>query len=266
MAAKDADFPAGLDRIASSSTFAELEDAAMASIRSYGFQCAYLLIPVTADPRFGRVLTNLGFSDEWERAYREVDHLVDPLPALAINRSSAFRWSDATQLGALSAEATDFLDRMKLAGLEEGVAIPCFGPHARSGFIGIAKPLDEVVITDKLLRRVQLAGQVAFQAYCEIEPSHEELVPALSQRELEVIRWIGEGKSNAVIAAILDISKSSVDIYVKRIFAKLRVHDRTTASVRALSLGLIAPASPTHAADVEGVEQFDPQTIPEDAD
>jgi DNA-binding CsgD family transcriptional regulator len=57
---------------------------------------------------------------------------------------------------------------------------------------------------------------------------------------LDVIRWIGEGKSNAVIAEILGISKNSVDSYVKRIFAKLGVSDRTTAAVRAVALGLIS--------------------------
>jgi len=164
MAGQDTDFPSGLDRIASSSTFAELEESVMAGIRAYGFQAAYLLVPVTADPRFGRVLTNLGFPDEWERAYRETDHLVDPLPALAINRSSAFRWSEAEQLGALSPAAIDFLGRMAALGFEEGVAVPCFGPHARSGFIGVGKPANDIAITDKLLRRIQLAGQVASPA------------------------------------------------------------------------------------------------------
>jgi len=92
------------------------------------------------------------------------------------------------------------------------------------------------------------------------------LRPALSRRELEVIRWIGEGKSNAVIAAILDISKSSVDIYVKRIFAKLRVHDRTTASVRALALGLIAPASHANSAEAGPAGELAPKPAREDAD
>ena len=47
-----------------------------------------------------------------------------------------------------------------------------------------------------------------------------------------------EGKSNSVIAQILEISSSSVDMYVRRIFAKLDVTDRTAACLRGYSLGL----------------------------
>jgi DNA-binding CsgD family transcriptional regulator len=54
-----------------------------------------------------------------------------------------------------------------------------------------------------------------------------------------VLRWIGEGKSNSVIADILQISRSSVDSYVKRLFAKLGVSDRISASLRGLATGLI---------------------------
>ena len=51
---------------------------------------------------------------------------------------------------------------------------------------------------------------------------------------------MGEGKSNAMIAEILGITKNSVDSYVKRIFSKLDVSDRTAAAARAVSLGLIS--------------------------
>lgn len=45
------------------------------------------------------------------------------------------------------------------------------------------------------------------------------------------------GKSNPVIGEILGLSRSSVDTYIRRIFAKLHVSDRTAACVRAYSLG-----------------------------
>ena len=86
-----------------------------------------------------------------------------------------------------------------------------------------------------------MASQLCFLQYCHLVGAFKETVPELSQRELDVIRWIGEGKSNAVIAEILGITKNSVDSYVKRIFSKLDVSDRTAAAARAVSLGLISP-------------------------
>ena len=84
-------------------------------------------------------------------------------------------------------------------------------------------------------------GQLAFQRYCSLVVLDGEMRP-LSDRELQVLQWIARGKSNSVIAEILQISPSSVDAYVRRTFAKLEVSDRTTASLKAFSLGLVVSA------------------------
>ena len=62
----------------------------------------------------------------------------------------------------------------------------------------------------------------------------------LSSQETEVLRLIASGKTNRQIAQELLISLSSVKTYVQRIIKKLRVSDRTQASVKALELGLLA--------------------------
>ncbi len=70
----------------------------------------------------------------------------------------------------------------------------------------------------------------------------------LSPREAEILQWISRGKSNSVIADILGISRHTVDTHVRRIFRKLDTSDRTTASLRAMQLGLLrrspAPCGP----------------------
>ena len=87
---------------------------------------------------------------------------------------------------------------------------------------------------------VYLISQASFQRYCSILPQGLA-VPKLSNRELEVLSWMCEGKSNPVIAQLLGISRSSVDVYVRRLFSKLNVADRTAACVRAYSIGLTVP-------------------------
>lgn len=66
-------------------------------------------------------------------------------------------------------------------------------------------------------------------------------MPILSPREREVLRWIANGKSNAVIAEILGISPHTVDTHNRRIFRKLGTCDRTTAAIKALDEGLLPP-------------------------
>lgn len=65
----------------------------------------------------------------------------------------------------------------------------------------------------------------------------------LSRREQEILGWIAMGKSNPVIAEILDISPHTVDTHLRRAFQKLGTHDRTTAAIRAINLGLVDRAA-----------------------
>ncbi|ALE17942.1 Two-component transcriptional regulator, LuxR family [Altererythrobacter epoxidivorans] len=210
-------------------------------LEAIDFGAVYFLAPVVADKRVGRVLWNVGFPKDWEKQYNAEDRDHDPLPGIALDRNVSFKWSDAPRLAKLSKGERDYLDRMADHGMGEGIAVHCTAPNARSGFVGIGLPENPEAIDEAVVRKVSVAAQLCFQRYCALVGSFGAQLPDLSQRELDVIRWIGEGKSNAVIADILGISKYSVDSYVKRIFAKLGVSDRTAAAVKAVALGLIAP-------------------------
>lgn len=61
----------------------------------------------------------------------------------------------------------------------------------------------------------------------------------LSERELEVLRLIATGHSNADIAAELVISEKTVKGHVSNILGKLHVMDRTQAAVFAWQQGLL---------------------------
>ena len=65
------------------------------------------------------------------------------------------------------------------------------------------------------------------------------LVEPLSERELEVLALIAEGKSNKEIAAVLYIAEGTVKNHVTNILGKLGVRDRTQAALRVHELGLI---------------------------
>jgi LuxR family transcriptional regulator/LuxR family quorum-sensing system transcriptional regulator CciR len=73
----------------------------------------------------------------------------------------------------------------------------------------------------------------------QITAAKEETTSDLSERELEVLRWMAQGKSASDIATILAISPDTVKTYVKRLYEKLQVGDRVAAAVKGLRLGLI---------------------------
>ena len=63
----------------------------------------------------------------------------------------------------------------------------------------------------------------------------------LTQRELDVLRLVAEGKTNAEIAQSLFVSVGTVKVHVERIINKLGVSDRTQAAVRGVELGYLTP-------------------------
>ena len=65
----------------------------------------------------------------------------------------------------------------------------------------------------------------------------EELTP----RELEVLKLIARGLSNASIARELIVGDATVKTHVARIFSKLDLHDRAQAVVLAYESGLVQP-------------------------
>ncbi|WP_312571107.1 helix-turn-helix transcriptional regulator [Brevundimonas sp.] len=65
--------------------------------------------------------------------------------------------------------------------------------------------------------------------------------PALSPRELECLQWVSRGKSSSDIGVILSLSPRTVDSYLEKVCAKLRVRTRIEAVVAAVQAGLIEP-------------------------
>lgn len=79
-------------------------------------------------------------------------------------------------------------------------------------------------------------------------PAHSERPVALrglSERELEVVRLVARGLTNAEAALELHLSEATVKTYLSRLMTKLAVRDRVQVAVLAYESGLVQPGQAT---------------------
>ena len=62
----------------------------------------------------------------------------------------------------------------------------------------------------------------------------------LSQRELEILRLVAHGHTNAEIAESLIIAENTVKVHMRNIFGKLQLRNRQQAAAYALQSGIVA--------------------------
>jgi two-component system, NarL family, response regulator LiaR len=98
---------------------------------------------------------------------------------------------------------------------------------------------------DELIRAIKAAaaGQVQLSPQAAARLMREVRAPespeTLTERETEVLRLIGSGKSNKEIALALTIGEKTVKTHVSNILSKLSVSSRTQAALHAVRIGLV---------------------------
>jgi DNA-binding NarL/FixJ family response regulator len=145
---------------------------------------------------------------------------AEPAPRVVVLTLSD---DDASMLEALLAGAAGYV--LKEATLDQIVA----AVRAAAAGDAVIPPR----VAPEVLRRLRAAAP----AHAANSASGE--AAELSERELEVLRLIVDGRDNAAIAAELFISPNTVKSHVASIFAKLGVESRLQASVQALRRGLV---------------------------
>ena len=221
-----------------------LRDANMAAFGALGFGAAYFATPIVQDPNEPCMMVNSGFPQEWEAAYRAAPPGSDPLPAIGLRIGRAFRWSQLPDDMVLTPTETKYLQSLEQWGMEDGIGITAYGSAARVGFVGLGKPLQPDGIETANMELLRIAAQASYLRYCELMVLDVDPVPRLSNRELDVLHWMAQGRSNPAIARELGLSHETVDTYIRRLFAKLNVSDRTSAVVKGVSRGLVVASDP----------------------
>jgi DNA-binding NarL/FixJ family response regulator len=119
-----------------------------------------------------------------------------------------------------------------------------------NGFLLKDAPPDDLVAAVRTVARgdALLAPSVTRRLIAEFttrkRPRPDATLPALSQRETEVLKLVARGMSNGEIAQELFLGEATVKTHVGSLLAKLGCRDRVQLVVRAYESGLVAPGQP----------------------
>ncbi len=135
------------------------------------------------------------------------------------------------------------LDRYVYAALSAGASgflLKDVSPEQLVAAVRLVRSGDALLapaITRRLIERYAVRGSPAATLHRDLS--------TLTPRELEVLRLLARGLSNAELAAGLQLSDATVKTHVARILSKLRLRDRAQAIVVAYETGLVTPGAKT---------------------
>lgn len=120
-----------------------------------------------------------------------------------------------------------------------------------SGFLLKDGPAEQLISAVSVIAQgdALLAPQVTRRLISEfarhLPPTHKpEQLKGLTERELEVLKLVAQGLSNAEIAGELYVSETTIRTHVGRMLTKLDLRDRVQAVVLAYETGLVRPGAP----------------------
>lgn len=167
--------------------------------------------------------------------------LVDPVSMQLRSSAVPFTYD---QKYYVDAEAPELWEVAAPYGYRTGISVAFRMSNNKQLLVGLDRERD--LPTDRLRRERLLSNLEHFAAYAA-DAAQRFLsadawgveVPDLTAREREILLRILEGKSNWVIARLMNISENTVKFHLKNVYRKLDVSSRVVAATRANALGLL---------------------------
>jgi DNA-binding CsgD family transcriptional regulator len=165
----------------------------------------------------------------------------DPLnKAFRRRLNRPFLWTQETYA---AADAGDLWEKQAPFGYCNGVAVALNLEGKRHFVLGVNTP-EKLPTSERRLGRLLadvqfLAVNAQNAALRLLEPLAQPTSGALTDRELEVLRWTMLSKDAQAIADILGVSKRTVQFHVENAIGKLGCENKHAAVLRALEYGLL---------------------------
>jgi LuxR family quorum-sensing system transcriptional regulator CciR len=153
--------------------------------------------------------------------------------------SVGFLWSRLDEIVPLTQRQRDYMTRAVRFGLAEGFTVPNHVPGETFGSCHFAVS-NRTAFPEESLPATQALGCFAFEAARRLlqlhhEPSENYVLPApLTERQRDCVLFAARGKSDSVIAQLLNIRPTTVNEHIEAAKRRYSVATRTQLIVRAL--------------------------------
>lgn len=183
-------------------------------------------------------IVNHSYDDQWGEVYFENDFIkVDPVVNYSLNTSQSFTWSTAFKtLDTQNRKALEFVTMAGDYHLRDGLA-HTVGDRESGTLLSLAMEHGDNQYYSQLVNHVTPHLHEAMQRINARNDNPD--FPALTDREREVLKWTGEGKSSWEIGVILSISERTVKYHINNIKSKLNAVNRAHAVAKAFRFRII---------------------------
>jgi DNA-binding CsgD family transcriptional regulator len=217
-------------------------DEFLAAIALFGFTvCAAGSWSGLGANRVSRFYFN-SWPQDWLAIYERRNFFEhDPFPLEAERRLSMFLFSEEEEhLRSSSPQGNEILDAAMDYGWREVLGVPIHGPGGYRALISMAslKPL-AVTVQDKAVLQA-MAHAIHDRCHRTVGfGMRSKPQPKFSRRELDCMRWVAMGKSDAEIGIILGLSGATAHFHVEKVKKKLETSSRTEAVAILILDGLL---------------------------
>ena len=165
----------------------------------------------------------------------------DPVMQHCKRQTVPIVWGQKTYLDQGS---IDLWDAQAQYGYRNGIAMALHLPEGRHFFLGVDRaqplPADRIELT-RLVADLQLFAVHAQDTAMRVLISEalQPERPALTPRELDVLRWTMDGKTAWEVGQLLNIAERTTVQHLQNAMKKLQCNSKHQAVLKALRLGLI---------------------------
>lgn len=182
------------------------------------------------------------YPQHWVEYYNQTGYMDhDPVAQELMKTLKPFFWNDLLQEKRIPDLSVQVMNEAGESGIHNGLAFSMPGKFGEITAFGLAQTDKDTTKTKdySLLASLHLLSVYFHQTFREMHKSEAQV--DLTGREKEILQWAAEGKSDDVIADILNISQNTVRFHWKNVFEKLDANGRVFAVTKALRMEIIQP-------------------------